>query len=137
VHSIALRSLICGYWREIENELALAQKELDGFLALEIEFDSRAPTDVMAGEGGNSAAVIKNVLTLLQKQHEVQLSNFSSKYRDEFESVFEDDIEELMPTRNKKRRKIEDVLKSCLSVRSFPERRLYGYVMVIMWVRDL
>lgn len=110
--------------KEIENELALAQKELDGFLALEIEFDSRAPTDVMAGEGGNSAAVIKNVLTLLQKQHEVHLSNFSSNYRDEFESVFEDDIEELMPTRNKKRRKIEDVLKNMPFCEIIPRKKI-------------
>lgn len=94
----------------IERELALAQKELNAFFAFESgtddEFlDAAETTDDM------SDTLQRNVLALLQKQHQVCLSNFSKRYRDEFGSVFDDDANKCMPLHSKKKRKLKDVLQ--------------------------
>ena len=87
----------------IENELSLAQKELDRFHE-SLNNNSQASIDVTDTEGISSTAVMKNVLTLLQKKNEITLSNFLSTYRDEFNSTFD---AKFLP-----RRKLVEILQS-------------------------
>ena len=98
--------------KDIENELALAQKELDSFLDQDLESNSQMPMD--AEEIIDSTIVLNNVLTLLQKHNEIPLSEFPRVYRDEFESVFVDDAAKWTPHKSKKRRKLVEVLQ-CMS----------------------
>ena len=114
--------------KDIEKELTLAQKELDGFLALEPEIDTRPNANAKtAGDDITSDVVERNVLTLLQKQNQVCLSNFSSTYRDEFGSCFDDDAEKCMSPKNKKRRKLKNVLQCMPFCETVPSKNRNQY----------
>ncbi len=98
---------------DIERELALAQEELDGFLALDLESgtDDEYTDTAETADGMISDTLKRNVLTLLRKQNQVCLSNFSKRYRDEFGSAFDDDANKCMPLHSKKKRKLKVVLQ--------------------------
>ena len=97
----------------IETELALAQKELDGSLhTKEVTDDDKYSADATIVEDFHSNTVTKNVLTLLQKQDAVSLSNFPATYEDEFGSAFAKDADECMSPECKKRRKLKEILQS-------------------------
>ena len=59
----------------------------------------------------SSDVVERNVLTLLQKEKHVCLSNFSLRYRNEFGSAFDDDVAKYMPAQRGRKRKLKDVLQ--------------------------
>ena len=136
---------------DIEKELALAQGELDGFLALESLTDDASPdansvgavgkdatSDILkiddtsrdinaveaaTGEDMTSAAVERNVLALLRKQNQLCLSNFAKRYRDEFGSAFDDDANLNKPTKSKKKRKLKDVLQCMTFCEVVPSKK--------------
>ena len=89
----------------VEAELLMAQKELDGFLSTKDEVEEPVVNT-------DSKTVLDNVLSLLQKQNPVPLSTFPETYKREFGSIFADDVDECMLPKQKKRRKLKDILMS-------------------------
>lgn len=102
--------------REIERELALAEKELDSFLSVqEVQVDAQetAPESEHVSEDVLSSELANNVRILLKRQQPVPLSGFAEKYKNSFGSVFtEDHTKECKQPKRKKMRKVKEILET-------------------------